>query len=73
MMCLIRFVKKYHPSILASLGGTPYIFLGSHAHKMFSLQEVLEYDIPKEFSAHRGPDDVAQIISLAINRIYDAL
>ena len=28
---------RYHPSIFASLGGTPCIFLESHAHKMSSL------------------------------------
>ena len=56
---------RYHPSILASLGGTPCIFLKSSAHKMSSLRRLLEYDVPEEFSALPTADDVARIFSLA--------
>jgi polysaccharide pyruvyl transferase WcaK-like protein len=56
---------RYHPSIFASLGGTPCIFLGSHAHKMGSLSRVLEYDVHREFSAFPGESDVAEIVSTA--------
>jgi polysaccharide pyruvyl transferase WcaK-like protein len=42
---------RYHPSILASLGGTPCIFLGSNSHKTKSLQTTLQYNNVEEFSA----------------------
>lgn len=32
---------RYHPSILASLGGCPCVFMGSNSHKTLSLQNVL--------------------------------
>ena len=56
---------RYHPSIFASLGGTPCIFLGSHAHKMGSLSRVLEYDVQREFNAFPGDSDIAEIVSTA--------
>lgn len=56
---------RYHPSIFASLGGTPCIFLGSHAHKMASLSRVLEYDVQREFNAFPDDSAVAQIVLTA--------
>ncbi len=56
---------RYHPSIFASLGGTPCIFLGSHAHKMGSLSRVLEYDVHREFNAFPNDSDIAEIVSTA--------
>lgn len=56
---------RYHPSILASLGGTPSIFLGSNSHKTKSLQEVLEYKISKEFSAFPTTEECEEILCLA--------
>jgi hypothetical protein len=56
---------RYHPSIFASLGGTPCIFLDSHAHKMGSLAHVLEYEDPRTFEAFPGQQTVAQILSIA--------
>ena len=56
---------RYHPSIFASLGGTPCIFLGSHAHKMGSLSRVLEYDVLREFNAFPSDSDIAEIVSTA--------
>jgi polysaccharide pyruvyl transferase WcaK-like protein len=56
---------RYHPSILASLGGTPCIFLGSHAHKMGSLSRVLEYDVHQQFNAFPNDSDIAEIVSTA--------
>jgi polysaccharide pyruvyl transferase WcaK-like protein len=35
---------RYHPSIMASLGGTPCVLFESNSHKTESLQQVLEYD-----------------------------
>jgi len=56
---------RYHPSIFAALGGTPCIFLGSHAHKMGSLARVLEYDDPKQFSSFPEDVEISEIISRA--------
>ena len=56
---------RYHPSILASLGGTPCIFLESHAHKMGSLARVLEYDAPQQFDAFPDDSEIAEIVSAA--------
>ncbi len=56
---------RYHPSILASLGGTPCIFLGSHAHKMSSLPEVLNYDVTRQFDAFPNNTEIAEIVTLA--------
>jgi polysaccharide pyruvyl transferase WcaK-like protein len=56
---------RYHPSILASLGGTPCIFLASHAHKMGSLSRVLEYDVHLQFNAFADNSEIAGIVSTA--------
>jgi polysaccharide pyruvyl transferase WcaK-like protein len=56
---------RYHPSILAALGGTPSIFLGTHAHKMGSLSRLLEYETQREFPAFPEASDVAGIVALA--------
>lgn len=58
---------RYHPSIFASLGGTPCIFLASHAHKMGSLSHLLGYDVHREFSAFPDDSSAAEIASLARN------
>jgi polysaccharide pyruvyl transferase WcaK-like protein len=56
---------RYHPSILASLGGTPCVFLESHAHKMRSLSRVLEYDVPGPFSPFPDESEITRIVSTA--------
>jgi polysaccharide pyruvyl transferase WcaK-like protein len=56
---------RYHPSIFASLGGTPCIFLGSHAHKMGSLSGVLKYEVHRQFSGFPSDADIAEIVSMA--------
>ena len=56
---------RYHPSILAALGGTPCIFLGSHAHKMRSLARLLDYPDAGEFHATPDPAGVAAIAARA--------
>lgn len=58
---------RYHPSIMASLGGTPCIFLGSHAHKMGSLAGLLQYDERKEFCAVPDDAEIEDIVALARN------
>ena len=61
---------RYHPSIFASLGGTPCIFLASHAHKMGSLGRVLEQENPRQFSAFPDEAELVEIVALA-GRLLD--
>lgn len=56
---------RYHPAILASLGGTPCIFLGADAHKMHSLQKLLEYEYIREFPVFPSSADIEEICYLA--------
>jgi len=56
---------RYHPSILASLGGTPCIFLGSRASKMSSLPEVLNYQVTRQFDALPGDGEIDEMMILA--------
>jgi Polysaccharide pyruvyl transferase len=56
---------RYHPSIFASLGGTPCIFLGSHAHKMKSISNVLEYERNLQFDAFPSDTQIEQIVTLS--------
>jgi polysaccharide pyruvyl transferase WcaK-like protein len=56
---------RYHPSIFASLGGTPCIFLASHAHKMGSLGRVLEHEAPRQFSAFPDAAELVEIVAMA--------
>jgi polysaccharide pyruvyl transferase WcaK-like protein len=56
---------RYHPSIFASLGGTPCIFLASHAHKMGSLSRLLEYDVHRQFNAFPDDSEIVDIVSIA--------
>lgn len=53
---------RYHPAILASLGGTPCVFMGSNSHKTISLQKLLQYENPKEYSCLPSDDEIEQII-----------
>jgi polysaccharide pyruvyl transferase WcaK-like protein len=56
---------RYHPSIFASLGGTPCIFLATHAHKMGSLSRVLDYEVHRQFNALPDDSEITEIVSLA--------
>jgi hypothetical protein len=56
---------RYHPTILASLGGTPCIFLGSIGHKMRSIQKILEYENIREFSPFPSSSEIDEIFHLA--------
>jgi polysaccharide pyruvyl transferase WcaK-like protein len=63
---------RYHPTIFASLGGTPCIFLASHAHKMGSLTHVLEYKSRKEFSGFPDSNEIERIVSQAKHYIDES-
>lgn len=46
---------RWHPSIMASLGGTPCVFMGSNSHKIIALQHMLGYPAPHEYSPWPDP------------------
>ncbi|MGN1135974.1 MAG: polysaccharide pyruvyl transferase family protein [Oscillospiraceae bacterium] len=52
--CLIS--GRYHPSILASLGGSSCVFMDSNSHKTTSLQEVLDIDVRSRRTFSALPD-----------------
>lgn len=60
---------RYHPSVFASLGGTPCIFLDSQAHKMTSLQQVMEYEQQHQFPLFFSKQDLDDIVSLSVEYI----
>ncbi len=60
---------RYHPTIMAALGGTPCIYLDTGAHKMQSLAGLLAEDSEPVFSAAPDTDEIAQIRELAAARL----
>jgi len=63
--CSLFVSGRYHPTVLASLGGAPCVCLDSNSHKMASVQEVLGYDAPRVFDALPGGDAVNEIMDAA--------
>ena len=61
---------RFHPTILASLAGTPCVFLGAHSHKMESLQRALNYDERRVFSGLPSGQEVDDILATA-KRLLD--
>jgi len=53
---------RFHPTILASLGGTPCLFLEAHSHKMKSLQQSLGYEDEPMFSTFPDDAEVERIV-----------
>lgn len=53
---------RYHPAILASLGGTPCVFMGSNSHKNSSLQEILEYEKITSYNEIPEHEDVVRMV-----------
>jgi polysaccharide pyruvyl transferase WcaK-like protein len=62
---------RYHPSILASLGGTPCVFLGATSHKTQSLQRVLGYDEQTEFGIFPSDEEIERIVRLGRRYLLD--
>ena len=58
----LYFTGRYHPAILGSLGGTPCVFMDSNSHKTLSLQHLLGYDAPYEFSCIPSDSDIKKMI-----------
>lgn len=53
---------RFHPSILAGLGGVPSVFLAAHSHKIHSLVESLGYSDEPIHSAFPTDDEVGLIV-----------
>ena len=62
---------RYHPAILASLGGTPCVFMGSNSHKTSSLQQVLGIPLEKQVTFNALPD--SNEIELIVNETMGSL
>ena len=60
---------RYHPAIMASLGGTPCIFKSSNSHKTASLQELLRYSEVDEFNLLPDEMECNRIINMAIKKM----
>ena len=60
---------RYHPSILASLGGTSCVYMGSNSHKTASLQEVLHLDKVQVYDPIPSDEEIKSIVSHAIRAI----
>ena len=60
---------RYHPAILASLGGTPCVFMGSNSHKTLSLQKLLEYNFIHEYNPIPSSEEITSMVNLALNYI----
>lgn len=65
------FTGRYHPAILASLGGTPCVFMSSNSHKTKSLQDLLNYKVKIEFSCEPSDDEIKQMILLGKKYLSD--
>lgn len=55
---------RWHPSILASLGGVPALMLGSNSHKTETLLSMMQRPF-SEFSALPDDEQIEQIVALA--------
>lgn len=53
---------RYHPGIMASLGGTPCVFMSSNSHKTHSLQGLLNVGEIKEFPIELTDDSINAIV-----------
>ena len=53
---------RWHPGILASLGGTPGVFMGSNSHKTAALQQMLSYPSPVEYPPFPDATSIAAIV-----------
>lgn len=60
---------RFHPAIFSSLGGTPTVCLAANSHKMASIQETLEYETIREFSAMPSDGDIEEIGKMVDNFI----
>ncbi len=64
---------RWHPGIMAALGGTPCVFMGSNSHKTFSLQQMLDYPMPVEYDAFPAATDIEGIMVDARARLAEGM
>lgn len=67
---LVYVTGRYHPAIMASANGVPCVFIASNSHKTRTVQELLGYDNPHEFSALDN-DDIEAIVARVNTLIND--
>ncbi|MDO4889072.1 MAG: polysaccharide pyruvyl transferase family protein [Candidatus Saccharibacteria bacterium] len=60
---------RYHPGILASLGGTPCVFMSSNSHKTKSVQEVLDYGDIVEYDVLPDKEERKKIVESAVKKV----
>lgn len=60
---------RYHPAIMASLGGTPCVFMTSNSHKTKSVQMILDYNDVKEYPVIPSSNDVDIMMNEAIIKL----
>ncbi|MEZ4386113.1 MAG: polysaccharide pyruvyl transferase family protein [Candidatus Krumholzibacteriia bacterium] len=60
---------RYHPTIMAALGGTPCLYLATGSHKLHSLAAGLEDGDQEIFPPAPDPDDVGRLCDLARDRL----
>lgn len=60
---------RYHPAIMASLGGTPCVFMSSNSHKTASLQDLLQYEEVKEYNLLPDSAECDRIIDAAVQKM----
>ena len=63
---------RYHPAIMASLGGTPCVFMSSNSHKTLSIQELLQYEKIEEYNLVPDEEECKQIVAAAKELIQDS-
>ncbi len=62
---------RYHPAIMASLGGTPCTFLQGKAYEADRLQHVLEYDTSPVFPVDEDKENIQAIIDYTAAKIAE--
>lgn len=62
---------RYHPGIMASLGGTPCVFMSSNSHKTHSLQVLLGVSEVKEFPIELTDASIEEIADAAKARLEE--
>jgi len=60
---------RWHPSILASLGGTPCVIFGSNSSKTKSFLNVMDYEQKREYSAIPTEDEMPFILNDICNYV----
>lgn len=63
---------RYHPSIMASLGGTPLLCFESNSHKMVGLQELINVQNSTHFDLPLSDSDIREIVLISRDSIFNS-